>query len=38
VHLGIAGIAGVTAFAILHGASHRIGRRLAAAAHKPRGA
>ena len=38
VHLGIAGIAGVTTFAILHGASHRIGRRLAAAAHKPRGA
>jgi len=38
VQLGIAGIAGVTTFAILHGASHRIGRRLAAAAHKPRGA
>jgi squalene synthase HpnC len=38
VHLGMAGIAGATAFAILHGASHRIGRRLAAAAQKPRGA
>jgi hydroxysqualene synthase len=38
VHLGLAGIAGATAFGILHGASHRIGRRLAAGAHKPRGA
>jgi phytoene/squalene synthetase len=38
VHLGMAGIAGGTAFGILHGASQRIGRRLAAAAHKPRGA
>jgi hydroxysqualene synthase len=38
VHLGIAGIAGATTFAILHGASHRIGRRLAAATHNPRGA
>jgi squalene synthase HpnC len=38
VHLGILGVAGATAFAILHGASHRIGRRLTAGAHKPRGA
>ena len=38
VHLGLAGVAGGTAFGILHGASHRIGRRLAAGAHKPRGA
>jgi hypothetical protein len=38
VHLGMAGIVGGTAFGILHGASHRIGRRLAAATHKPRGA
>jgi hydroxysqualene synthase len=38
VHLGIAGVAGGTAFGILYGASHRIGRRLAAGAHKPRGA
>ena len=38
VHLGVVGIAGATTFAILHGASHRIGRRLAAATHKPRGA
>jgi squalene synthase HpnC len=38
VHLGIAGIAGATTLAILRGASHRIGRRLAGAVHKPRGA
>jgi squalene synthase HpnC len=38
VHLGPVGVAGGTAIAILHGASRRIGRRLAAAAHKPRGA
>ncbi len=38
VHLGIAGVAGGTAFGILRGASNRIGRRLAAGAHKPRGA
>src|SRR6516225_10150262 len=38
VHLGIAGVAGATAIAISYGASHRIGRRLAAGAHKPRGA
>jgi hydroxysqualene synthase len=38
VHLGILGLAGATAFAILHGGSHRIGRRLAAGTHKPRGA
>ena len=38
VHLGLAGVAGGTAFGVLRGASHRIGRRLAAAAHKPRGA
>jgi squalene synthase HpnC len=38
VHLGITGVAGATAIGILHGASHRIGRRLAAGAHKPRGA
>jgi squalene synthase HpnC len=38
VHLGLAGVAGATAFGILHGASRRIGRRLAASAHKPRGA
>jgi squalene synthase HpnC len=38
VHLGVAGVAGGTAFGILHGASQRIGRRLAAGAHKPRGA
>jgi phytoene/squalene synthetase len=38
VHLGIAGVAGATAFGILHGASRRIGRRLSAASHKPRGA
>ena len=38
VHLGPAGIAGATAFGILHGASQRIGRRLAADAQKPRGA
>jgi len=38
VHLGTVGVAGATAFGFLHGASHRIGRRLAAGAHKPRGA
>ncbi len=38
VHLGIAGVAGGTAFGILRGASNRLGRRLAAGAHKPRGA
>jgi squalene synthase HpnC len=38
VHLGPVGVAGGTTIAILHGASRRIGRRLAAAAHKPRGA
>jgi hydroxysqualene synthase len=38
VHLGTVGVAGATAFGILHGASHRIGRRLAAGTHKPRGA
>jgi hydroxysqualene synthase len=38
VHLGPGGVAGGTAIAILNGASRRIGRRLAAAAHKPRGA
>jgi squalene synthase HpnC len=38
VHLGLAGIAGATAFGILHGACQRIVRRLAAGAHKPRGA
>jgi squalene synthase HpnC len=38
VHLGMAGIACGTAFGILRGASHRISRRLTAAAHKPRGA
>jgi squalene synthase HpnC len=38
VHLGVAGVAGGTAFGILHGATQRIGRRLAAGAHKPRGA
>jgi hydroxysqualene synthase len=38
VHLGILGVAGATAFAILHGASHRIGRRLTVGSHKPRGA
>jgi hydroxysqualene synthase len=38
VHLGTVGVAGATAFGILHVASHRIGRRLAAGTHKPRGA
>jgi squalene synthase HpnC len=38
VHLGIVAVAGGTALAILQGASQRIGRRLAGAAHKPRGA
>jgi len=38
VHLGIAAVAGGTALGILTGASHRIGRRFAGAAHKPRGA
>jgi len=38
VHLGIAGVAGATAFGILRGASHRIGRRLSAGSQKPRGA
>jgi hydroxysqualene synthase len=38
VHLGIAAVSGGTALGILTGASHRVGRRLAAAAHKPRGA
>jgi hydroxysqualene synthase len=38
VHLGMAGVVRGTAIAILHGASRRIGRRLAGAAHKPRGA
>jgi len=38
VHLGIAGVAGATAFGILRGASHRIGRRLSGGAQKPRGA
>ncbi len=38
VHLGIAGVAGATAFGLLRGASQRIGRRFAAGAHKPRGA
>ena len=38
VHLGPAGIAGATAFGILHGASQRVGRRRAAGAPKPRGA
>ena len=38
VHLGIAGVAGATAFGILCGASHRIGRRLSAGSQKPRGA
>ena len=38
VHLGLAGIAGATAFGVLHGACQRIVRRLAAGAHKPRGA
>jgi phytoene/squalene synthetase len=38
VHLGIAGVAGGTAFGILRGAAHRIGRRLWAGAQKPRGA
>jgi squalene synthase HpnC len=37
VHLGIAGVAGGTAFGILHGATQRLGRRRAGA-HKPRGA
>ena len=37
VHLGIPGVAGGTAFGILHGATQRIGRRRAGA-HKPRGA
>jgi phytoene/squalene synthetase len=37
VHLGILGVAGATAFGILHGGSYRIGRRLAAGTHKPRG-
>jgi squalene synthase HpnC len=37
VHLGIAGVAGATAFGILRGASQRVSRRLAAGAHKPRG-
>jgi len=38
VHLGIAAVSGGTALGILIGASRRVGRRLAAAAHKPRGA
>jgi hydroxysqualene synthase len=38
VHLGVAAVFGGTALGILTGASHRVGRRLAAAAHKPRGA
>jgi squalene synthase HpnC len=38
VHLGLAGVAGGTTFGILHGAWQRIGRRLFAGAHKPRGA
>jgi hydroxysqualene synthase len=38
VHLGVAAVSGGTALGILTGASHRVGRRLAAAAHKPRGA
>jgi hydroxysqualene synthase len=38
VHLGIAAVAGGTVLGILTGASHRIGRRFAGAAHKPRGA
>ena len=37
VHLGIVGVAGGTAFGILHGATQRLGRRRAGA-HKPRGA
>ena len=37
VHLGIPGVAGGTAFGILHGATQRMGRRRAGA-HKPRGA
>jgi squalene synthase HpnC len=38
VHLGVTAVFGGTALGILSGASHRVGRRLAAAAHKPRGA
>jgi hydroxysqualene synthase len=38
VHLGVVAVSGGTALGILTGASHRVGRRLAAAAHKPRGA
>src|SRR5690349_18899891 len=38
VHLGMLSVAGATAVGILHGGSHRIGRRLTAGTHKPRGA
>jgi squalene synthase HpnC len=38
VHLGVAAVASGTALAIVTGASHRIGRRLAGGAQKPRGA
>jgi squalene synthase HpnC len=38
VHLGIAAATGATTLAILTAASHRIGRRFAGAAQKPRGA
>ena len=38
VHLSVTAVAGLTLIGILRGASRRLGRRLAAASHKPRGA
>jgi len=38
VHLGVAGVAGGTLLGVLNGTSRRLGRRLSAASHKPRGA
>jgi squalene synthase HpnC len=38
VHLGVAGVAGLTMVGILGGASRRLGRRFSATSQKPRGA
>jgi squalene synthase HpnC len=38
VHLRVPAVAGLTLFGVLRGTTRRLGRRFAAAAHKPRGA